>query len=346
MRSSFVATLATAVFWSSPALATGAERARIQAHLSGAEEEVRRRDVAHLDPGQQARRARLMELLAAYRTRGVFPKNPDFAWPMPYFVDAAGTRCAMAELIHATGGEALVEEIALVDNNAFVPELATDPRLVAWLDHHGLSLGEATRIQPEYCWPIASQVCVSPPQAVQSIFIARQAGAPHGYVVEEVLRVHPEQPVKPGDALELPNAQQPRMLVAGLGGQWRRTWPLDERDRLHFESGDACEGSLTLDARLAAELIPAEDCADRLEVMDPRWAGLRCYDRPPCPDAGVPAPPRDAGAGDEADAGPPPLASERMPAHCQDAGDASFVAWWVLLAMVPRLWRRRAAGLA
>lgn len=35
-------------------------------------------------------------------------------------------------------------------NNAFIPELADDPALVAWLDSVGLEVTEAARIQPSY----------------------------------------------------------------------------------------------------------------------------------------------------------------------------------------------------
>ncbi|MGH7480785.1 MAG: hypothetical protein ACRELV_01415, partial [Longimicrobiales bacterium] len=73
-----------------------AERARIRAHLLGAERMMRAADVAHLGEAQRANRARAIELLREYRGAGVFPHNHDFPdRRVPYFVDAHGTRCAM-----------------------------------------------------------------------------------------------------------------------------------------------------------------------------------------------------------------------------------------------------------
>ena len=68
---------------------------------------------------------------------------------MPYFIDADGTRCAMAHLLELGGAAALVARIANEKNNAFVEELANGQELPAWLDASGLSVAEAARIQPD-----------------------------------------------------------------------------------------------------------------------------------------------------------------------------------------------------
>jgi hypothetical protein len=69
---------------------------------------------------------------------------------MPFFRDSRGVLCAMAYLIERSGRRDLVDRVALTRNNAFIPELADDPELRAWLDSAGLSVAEAARIQPEY----------------------------------------------------------------------------------------------------------------------------------------------------------------------------------------------------
>jgi hypothetical protein len=138
--------------------AAAAEIVRIQDHLAAVERELLARDVSHLPSRQRAARAEHIEVLREYRDAGRFPHNHDFPGErVPYFVDGHGTLCAMAYLISRSGRHDLVERVAATRNNAYVPELADDPELVAWLEEAGLSLEEAARIQPSYdgwgcCW--------------------------------------------------------------------------------------------------------------------------------------------------------------------------------------------------
>lgn len=125
---------------------------RLRRHFEHVLAVLRGRDVSHLRPAQRAARERHLAELERYALRGRFPKNRDFPdRRMPYFVDAEGTRCAMAHLIEATGAAAFVERVVATANNAFVPELAGDPELVAWLEREGLTAEEAAMIQPSYC---------------------------------------------------------------------------------------------------------------------------------------------------------------------------------------------------
>ena len=128
------------------------EIARLRAHFRRVHHELEGRDVSTLSQAQRAARAALIAELGRYARRGRFPKNLDFSGRrVPYFVDAFGTRCAMAHLIEHTGASAFVARIAAQHNNAFVPEIAGDPQLIAWLTEAGLSAAEAARIQPSYC---------------------------------------------------------------------------------------------------------------------------------------------------------------------------------------------------
>src|SRR6266498_3064149 len=134
--------------WADPAAAEGR---RIRVRLSGVERELRWKDVSALPPAQRAARARSLDILHAYWTRGVFPKNTDFPGQrLPYFVDRYGTRCAMAHLIEQSGRGDLVARVATAKNNARIRELKNNPELVRWLEENGITAAEAARIQPEY----------------------------------------------------------------------------------------------------------------------------------------------------------------------------------------------------
>jgi hypothetical protein len=127
------------------------EVARLRAHFDSVLSELNLRGVSHLRATQRSARAQLVRALARYRDAGVFPHNHDFLGErVPYFRDEHGTLCAMAYLVASTGRDDLVDEIARARNNAYIPDLGEDPRLVAWLDSVGLTVAEAARIQPEY----------------------------------------------------------------------------------------------------------------------------------------------------------------------------------------------------
>jgi hypothetical protein len=89
------------------------EQARLRAHFRRVLLELEARDTGHLAAPQRQTRAHLIRELARYARLGRFPKNLDFPGArVPYFVDAFGTRCAMAHLIEATGERAFVARIA------------------------------------------------------------------------------------------------------------------------------------------------------------------------------------------------------------------------------------------
>lgn len=138
------------------------EDSRISLHFTEVLGELRARDVRALSPRQRAARGEIIAALEGYARRGVFPRNRDFRHSLvPYFVDAAGVRCAVAHLIEHTGDEELVRDIARQDNNARIAELARDkqigPRLGAWLERVGLEATETARIQPGYCFVLVAQ---------------------------------------------------------------------------------------------------------------------------------------------------------------------------------------------
>ncbi|AKF09429.1 hypothetical protein DB32_006578 [Sandaracinus amylolyticus] len=109
------------------------ERERVARHIERAERAAMAQDVSSLSRLQRMVRSLLLRELAQYRRDARFPQNRGFAEPTPYFVDAEGTRCAMAHLLEVGGETELVARVARERNNAWVRELADEPRLIAWL---------------------------------------------------------------------------------------------------------------------------------------------------------------------------------------------------------------------
>jgi hypothetical protein len=179
---------------------------RIRRHFERALAVLRARDVRGLDEAARAARAGHIARLEAYALRGRFPKNRDFPRAqVPYFIDADGTRCAMAHLIDESGGKDLVLRVAASANHALVPELAGDAALVAWLQREGITLEEAALIQPAYCSTHAQDcLCSGFLGTAEGIVEAVNVGdlsvrvtAVHGEVdvaVDDVLTVSPFQP--------------------------------------------------------------------------------------------------------------------------------------------------------
>jgi hypothetical protein len=127
------------------------EVARVQSQLDSAFVALSAADVSGLSAAQLARRFAIVATLRGYRDRGVFPHNYDFTTPTPYFIDRkTGTLCAVAFLMESTGRRDMVNRIAAANNNVWVPELAADTAVVAWLDREGLTLDEAALIQEPY----------------------------------------------------------------------------------------------------------------------------------------------------------------------------------------------------
>ena len=119
-----------------------------RAHLAKVLDELAARPVDHLDARQRDRRADVLGALKDYSERGRFPINtedPDFA--VPYFIDAYGTRCALAYAVDRSGQGALVEALSELDNHAYVAHLTDHTGLQGWLRDHGLTIEEAAFIQ-------------------------------------------------------------------------------------------------------------------------------------------------------------------------------------------------------
>ncbi len=136
------------------------QRARAQLHYRTVADELRAVDVAQLAPDRAALRAELIGALDRYAERADFGIASRDADGRPAtFVDDGGRRCAVAELLHASGRDDVVERVHATHNAAWIGELAQDAELVDWLDRHGLTLFEAARIQaPPANWQGSGEV--------------------------------------------------------------------------------------------------------------------------------------------------------------------------------------------
>lgn len=127
------------------------EDARLDAHFRDVLVTLSRSDVSELTPESRLTRERMIVALREYAADGVFPRNEGHARRRtPVFVDRHGTRCAMAHLIERSGHGALVARIAASANLATISTLAADRELATWLQRSGLSVAEASMIQPSY----------------------------------------------------------------------------------------------------------------------------------------------------------------------------------------------------
>lgn len=267
------------------ALRMQTETQRIQRHIHGAELVAHARDVRGLHVAQQHARALLLAELALYREAGIFPENPDFDEPMPYFIDAHGTRCAMAHLMEIGGAGPLVAEIAATRNNAFVAELADDPRVLAWLAAAGISPEEAARIQPSYCPSTpADCVCNNGGNVKVNHIVVRGTQIRNDRMKVTAIAGKGEGPcanIKVGDTLPLGgdyyNSTESVTAVAAADS----TGGICGAQLLHVATSEAhlCNNGLA-DTKLPADLSPedtlaaldAADCKSALAAKDSAWS--------------------------------------------------------------------------
>lgn len=117
------------------------------AHYGAVVDELAATDTSALSDLQRAARSQLLEALRAYRDRADFGRAEETGARVPWFVDAEGRRCAVAELLHVTGELGLIERVRTANNHAWILDLAGDAAFEHWLAQNGLDFDEAARIQ-------------------------------------------------------------------------------------------------------------------------------------------------------------------------------------------------------
>jgi hypothetical protein len=258
--------------------ATVDEVERVTRHIERAEELATRRKTAGLNHLQRILRQLLLAELARYRAAGRFPINRDFAEQTPYFIDASGTRCAMAHLLEVGGEAALVDRIARERNNAWVRELADEPRLLAWLEAAGLTVDEAAAIQPSYCSAAYECICggdfsyVDYPVPAVGVLegtvgadgkmrVERTYGDPRGYQILDQV------------SLTATHAEGTHVLVPLTtaipeGGEYGSVVLVDG---IYDCTSQGVSSAPGLEASGFVAAVMSSDCDGTLESIDPAW---------------------------------------------------------------------------
>lgn len=92
-----------------------------------------------------ARRAQMIQWLHEYKEAGVYPID-GAGMPLSVFRDARGVRCPMAELIHKSGRDDLVDAVAAQANDLRLADVHAGP-LYDWMMESGLTLPEIAMVQ-------------------------------------------------------------------------------------------------------------------------------------------------------------------------------------------------------
>lgn len=175
----------------------------------------------------------------------------------------------MAFLVEGHGGAHLVARVAANDNHGFVHTLAVDSDLRAWLRAWDLSVDEAARIQPSYCWTAAHCTCknVGGAQTVLEVEDGR------------VLKVHGKPTVeKVGDLVE--NGGPKRKGESGGGSYLVVPYVVDfdgKKER-RLEWKQIAGGTVTcgvidqgVKKEHAIRALLSPSCASTLESIDPKY---------------------------------------------------------------------------
>jgi len=125
------------------------EQEIITYHLQQVEKHLTKKNIEHLIQEVQQRRKEGLEVLRAYWKRGLYPKNNQFNFRIPFFIDYANTACAVGYIMQGTGYEALAQNIAETQNNAYVKEMIDD-NILEWANNYGFTVDELALIQPSY----------------------------------------------------------------------------------------------------------------------------------------------------------------------------------------------------
>jgi len=194
--------------------AAAREQARVRDHLVGAERSARRRR-PQVDPLTALCRELLLDELSRYRRRGRFPRNLARGTKrVPQFIDERGTRCAVAHLMEISGQGELVRHIADTENDARVQSLARLPEVRAWLAAAGLSLDEAARIQPAYCYYEQADVCFCESTGLTGVALGTVVGQNDGSVLARVDRIEGDLPgLSVGDLRDIALDAEPALAL-------------------------------------------------------------------------------------------------------------------------------------
>ena len=116
------------------------DAARIQRHLHLVIDHLLQNETEKLTLHQRAHRHSLLRALRRYADRGVFPRNRYHPTRRPYFVDEAGTHCAVGQMMATSGHHALVATIRREHNYDYLADIET-AGVAEWAAEHGFTVG-------------------------------------------------------------------------------------------------------------------------------------------------------------------------------------------------------------
>lgn len=240
---------------------------------------------------QRTVRRLLLAELRNYRLAGLFPKNPRFAEPTPFFVDGRGMRCAVAHLLELGGEGELVQRIARERNNARVVELTDEPRLTAWLDASGLTLDEAALIQPSYCGE-QDPSCICSNRATGYLEVTTTSESRDGVATAEVKAIHGQ--VEPG--IEVGSEIHIRAFAGGSREFIVQGMPDDQLADgtlvylgVEVSGGVSCGFSGKLSKEQCLQALHSSNCAETVRSFE-EWVPAECKSGCGCRAAGAATP--------------------------------------------------------
>jgi hypothetical protein len=262
--------------------ARAAEQQRVHRHLAGAESAARARRV-RLHPLRAAVRRLLLDELRHYRVSGRYPRNHCFrTHAAPEFVDAHGTRCAVAHLMEVSGQAELVQHIAKTRNNARIRELARFAELRAWLAAAGLSLEEAARIQPEYCYETQANVCFCNQHMSDGVALGTVTALEEALIRVRVDRVEGALPgVQVGNeyAIEASGSVGEQVFFGSSDGSLLRrahSLAIDEETVRCTLNSSTWRRPVSVNTALDALLAEKGACVELLATDDSAWNRSQC----------------------------------------------------------------------
>jgi hypothetical protein len=122
---------------------------QISMHLKLVEKVLRARNNERWNPGQLENRMRLLNELAVYSTKAIYPVNDYLPYKNPVFIDRNNTHCAVGYLMMVSGHDDLARKIDKEQKFAFVHEIKVKG-VKEWADEFGFSIDELAWIQPGY----------------------------------------------------------------------------------------------------------------------------------------------------------------------------------------------------
>jgi len=135
------------------------EQEIITFHLKQVEKYLTKKNIIHLPDEIQQNREEGLAVLREYWNQKLYPKNNDFNYRIPFFIDDDNTACAVGYIMQGTGYDALAASIAETQNNAYVKEMMGD-NILDWATNYGFTVDELAWIQPTYGPCMSSSIYV------------------------------------------------------------------------------------------------------------------------------------------------------------------------------------------